>query len=573
MTREEIITNNPVERIFEERGVKVQGGGKQRMAKCPFHEDKSASLSINVDTKVWKCHAGCGQGSVIDAIAKFDGISPEDVLRRFSAKDKPYRPVSATKAPPEPTGPPEGRSDIEKLYQYRDAFGNNVYQVVRLKPKSFRQRHMDGSEWVWNMEGVERVLYRLPEVLKAQEVWVCEGEKDVETLVSLGFCATCNVGGAGKWLDSYTNTLKGKDVILCGDNDEPGQNHVKTVFESIAGKVNSTRIVKVPKEFKDATDYANGDCSHPEEGKAAFDALREDSVVFTKGLDVPLFTMAEVETAYIRHTKRIDTVSLDLGNWLEPFRSIRRLVPGELMTVLGDTGTGKSAVLQNIALAATPLRTIMFELELPDTLMFERFMAMKAGIPCTEIEKSYKAGEAYGGKWLSAQLPHLLLCTKTRLSVPMIEDYVNKSELKFGDRPQLVLIDYAGLMMGEGKSRYERTSDIAEGLKVMAKATNTIVVLASQVGRKGKDEDPELFLHDARDSGSIEASTGLLVGAWRDTKNQAIMYIKVLKNTKGKSGFVIKCGFDGSTMRITKSKEPLSEDEKQPDLPKENTTA
>ena len=63
------------------------------------------------------------------------------------------------------------------------------------------------------MEGVERVLYNLPAVTKSQEGWICEGEKDADNLTALGYVATCNVGGAGKWLDGYTESLKGKDVV------------------------------------------------------------------------------------------------------------------------------------------------------------------------------------------------------------------------------------------------------------------------------------------------------------------------------------------------------------------------
>ena len=56
-------------------------------------------------------------------------------------------------------------------------------------------------------------------------------------------------------------------------------------------------------------------------------------------------------------------------------------------------------------------------------------------------------------------------------------------------------------------------------------------------------------LHDAKDSGSIENSAGLVLGAWRP--DHGTMLIKVLKNTKGKSGIVIECNFDGSTMQLT----------------------
>lgn len=96
---------------------------------------------------------------------------------------------------------------IDTAYSYQDALGREVFQVVRMVPKTLRQRHMANGKWIWNMEGVERVLYRLPEVLKAQRVWIVEGEKDADNVARLGFCATCNVGGAGMWLDAYTDAL------------------------------------------------------------------------------------------------------------------------------------------------------------------------------------------------------------------------------------------------------------------------------------------------------------------------------------------------------------------------------
>ena len=59
---------------------------------------------------------------------------------------------------------------IDKIYDYTDGLGGPLYQAIRMKPKSFRQRHMVNGSWVWTMDGVERVLYRLPQVLDAETV-------------------------------------------------------------------------------------------------------------------------------------------------------------------------------------------------------------------------------------------------------------------------------------------------------------------------------------------------------------------------------------------------------------------
>ena len=53
---------------------------------------------------------------------------------------------------------------IVKTYDYKDESGQLLYQVVRYEPKDFRQRRPDGQGgWIWNLQGVRRVLYRLQE--------------------------------------------------------------------------------------------------------------------------------------------------------------------------------------------------------------------------------------------------------------------------------------------------------------------------------------------------------------------------------------------------------------------------
>ncbi len=55
--------------------------------------------------------------------------------------------------------------------------------------------------------------YRLPELLTAvaegREVYVAEGEKDVDRLHREGVTATCNPGGAGKWRPEYARHFAG----------------------------------------------------------------------------------------------------------------------------------------------------------------------------------------------------------------------------------------------------------------------------------------------------------------------------------------------------------------------------
>ena len=93
---------------------------------------------------------------------------------------------------------------IVATYDYTDAAGNSLFQVVRFEPKDFRPRYLDTGNWIWQKHP-DQVLYRLREVLENPIVFVVEGEKDVEKLREHGFVATTNAGGAkAPWLGSYT---------------------------------------------------------------------------------------------------------------------------------------------------------------------------------------------------------------------------------------------------------------------------------------------------------------------------------------------------------------------------------
>lgn len=139
-------------------------------------------------------------------------------------------------------------------YDYYDASGVLAYQVVRFYKKgekSFFQRHPDEhGQMVNGMNGVERVLYRLPEltqaVAKGERVYIVEGEKDAEILRMRGLVATTNVGGAGKWQPGYSEALKDADVVILPDNDQIGDSHAQQVRQSLQGIAKSARIVRLP---------------------------------------------------------------------------------------------------------------------------------------------------------------------------------------------------------------------------------------------------------------------------------------------------------------------------------------
>lgn len=523
-------------------------------------------MSVNTNEQIWHCNDCNTGGTIIDWMMLESGQSAGDVLKNLSGtKGTPRRTPKMPVVESEPDVPPWDECVPEKpttgqperkevaSYRYTDALGSLLYEVVRFEPKDFRQRHMKNGQWVWSMNGVERVLYNLPALLTANvsHVWVVEGEKDADMLKTVGIVATTNVGGAGKWMDSYSESLRGKEVILCGDNDDAGRKHVEKVLAALSDKAKSIRCVSIPSPHKDVSDFI---AAQPNRD-AAFTALVklcEVATVLTGGIVLPIKSMRELEAEYREHVANATKNTLDLGKWLPSMRRyVRGLVAGELIAILGATAVGKTAILQNIALHSYPLHTLFFEMELPGSLTFERFIQISQGMGGEQVHNRFK-GNGDPLAWdTDVRLENIHVCTKSRITPEELETIINKSEAKIGARPALVVIDYAQLVHGRGNTRYERASDVSERLKVIAKETGTVVVFGSQVQRKAKDESNEVFLHDGKESGSIENSSGLVLGAWRDADEDGLLKLKILKNTKGRPGAIIDCNFDGATLRIT----------------------
>ena len=85
-------------------------------------------------------------------------------------------------------------------------------------------------------------------------MFVVEGEKDVNAAFGIGLTGTCNARGAGKWTDEHSKLLRGADVVLIPDNDEPGRDHVAKIAKSLQGEASRIRIVELP-GAKDLSDW------------------------------------------------------------------------------------------------------------------------------------------------------------------------------------------------------------------------------------------------------------------------------------------------------------------------------
>lgn len=257
--------------------------GKEAKCICPSHSDKNASLSIKHDKATNKivmyCHAGCN----IDTILNKAGLTFADIGTTCEKK--------------------ESNPNIIAVYQYKNANGELLFEKVRFKDKKFSQRRYIDNSIVWGLDYGEYSetfegsntyskkdrpnskkkicfeqkpsLYNLTKLINAIDkgytVYVCEGEKDCDTLNKLGLVATTGSHGAGngKWIEEYCSYFKGANVVILSDNDEVGEDFGEEIERKLRKYVHKIKVVTISDKPKgDITDYI-------EEGHTKEEFLKE----------------------------------------------------------------------------------------------------------------------------------------------------------------------------------------------------------------------------------------------------------------------------------------------------------
>lgn len=133
---------------------------------------------------------------------------------------------------------------------------------------------LDTHSWAW-FDKSPRYPYRLPDwherTAKGHPLIVVEGEKEADFLHALGYCATTNIGGAGRWGEEESCWLEGRRVVIVCDSDDPGLTHGVTVQSwAIRAGAKSVRLIDGPmymvggrgKDLSDAASFAADPAAH-----------------------------------------------------------------------------------------------------------------------------------------------------------------------------------------------------------------------------------------------------------------------------------------------------------------------
>jgi AAA domain/Homeodomain-like domain len=377
------------------------------------------SLSVNFDTGQFYDHEANIGGGVIDLIKHKRGVNHsgsvawlrhEGLLGECASPTPPAasRPKLAAVSP-----------KIAAKYDYRDEAGRLLFQVVRYDPKDFRQRR-PGTEhgtWVWNLEGVRRVPYQLPDLIKAvaegRTIHISEGEKDTDNLRALGFAATTNPGGVKKWQQEFSKFLCGADVVVLPHNDADGREHGEQVAASLHGIASRVRLLDIGAVWPECPpkgDVSDWLLSHTASNLRVFaDALPDWKLLDLYETATKTGIDASAEKAITSSAPRPYIASdrlkpLDLKQFLQLAIKPREMLLDPILPEKGlamlyaARGTGKTHVAIGICFAIAtgtkflkwqapkPRRVLLIDGEMPAAALQERLASIVASASDVQLD-------------------------------------------------------------------------------------------------------------------------------------------------------------------------------------------
>lgn len=406
-----------------------------------------------------------------------------------------------------------------KAYPYHDEQGQLLY-VKRRKPgktKAFYWERTDQTtgKTVYDIGNCRRVLYLLPIILQKisenQTIYLVEGEKDANTLFGHGLTTT--TAPTPQWLDEYTATLTGADVIIVYDYDKAGFKRKDLLCKQLYGKVKRLRVVDLPGiEYReshglDITDWL--EMGH---------TIEELKTLVEQTPDYQPEAEETPASGSILHPVSVEELfNLELPEremLMDPF------LPSQgLIMLVAKRGVGKTHIALGIGYAIavggtfllwtapTPKRVLYVDGEMPAVLMKERLSMLATMFP-TQPSKDF----------LQLLTPDLQDRPMPDLSRPegrqLLETYINDFDL--------IVLDNISCLFRTG---YENESDSWQEAQEWA----------LDLRRRGKSV---LFVHHAGKSG-IQRGTSK-----REDILDAVIILKHSDDYKAEDGARFEVHFD-----------------------------
>ena len=242
------------------------------------------------------------------------------------------------------------------------------------------------------------------------------------------------------------------------------------------------------------------------------------------------------------------------------FSALDRVLAGmgksDLVLIGARPGMGKTSFALNIAANVakqTKKKVCFFSLEMSAEQVVGRMISSEA------LVNSYSLRT---GKLTPEDWEHLAVAAADLSGCDILVDDTSgmtvtamKAKLRREKNLGLVVIDYLGLMQGDGRAenRVQEVSAISRSLKIMAKELEVPVICCAQLSRGPESRtDNRPQLSDLRDSGAIEQDADTVIFLYRsgyykkdeDPNEMAIAEVIVAKNRHGETR-TVRMGWNG----------------------------
>jgi len=244
-------------------------GAEEVKVLCPFHNDTRPSGSINTVKEVFKCWV-CGTGyNEAQFMAKINGISVRDanILLAKSKDTKLANKIdwdlnekallwanSTFLEKVEELGLSRNLIEELNLGLVKDDLGRSLlgipvfYNGMLVDVRKYNLLKLDGIPKVSSPPN-SQMGYLIPYDIwtkSSEKTYIMEGEKDMLIARELGLNAVTVTGGASASINKYViNAFKGRDVVICYDNDEAGRNGAKRLYSQLRNIAASVRYINI----------------------------------------------------------------------------------------------------------------------------------------------------------------------------------------------------------------------------------------------------------------------------------------------------------------------------------------
>jgi archaellum biogenesis ATPase FlaH len=482
---------------------------------CPFHQDATASASLNFKKGLLNCHGECHRGWNLLQVAKKLGWKQQEKKRILKPK------LKSSKLSEE--GMLElasqfladrGQTSFEDVPvtitvdSNRDSttFGYIYFRVDGMPKKSYVARNVlnNGNPKYLNSKSSKNLVL-FSDKDSYDHFWLVEGIFDALALYRAG------IKNVGMVLGSFNKKslfpLRDKTLFILFDNDFDGWDGARKSAEQFREFGGNPVILELPRgNWKDVDEFWRTD-------RKQFKKFLKDTVSEFASNDVPY-----VKSAFTGDSKPLQI--LETG-----FPTLDNLLGGGFKdgahVISGPQGLGKTSFVCMLAASAAleqGKRVLIASYELPKFQYWARFASLESDLSWSQIEVSPTSVEPAVSKYLAKLAKNIRVVN--RWPIGKIRYVLDKYDV--------VIIDYLQRMPSQDLA--EENLNVARNIRSigdLAVNGNKIILVISSLSNQG----------NLKWSGDI----GYVVQSWLDLKPSGLGDGKLIsavlkKNTRGGMG-------------------------------------